>query len=254
MNTKNSKTRFSDRVGDYIKYRPSYPREIINTLQSECGLHSASIVADVGSGTGILSQLFLDQGYTVIGVEPNRDMRQAAEAQLQQFHRFLSVDGSAENTTLDSNSVDFIVAGQAFHWFNNQATKNEFKRILRDIGTVALIWNERETDTTEFLKGYEALLIKYGTDYTAINHKNIEKSSIDAFFSPATCLLARFPNRQVFDLDGLIGRALSSSYVPNRGQANHEAIMQGLRDLFAQTNQEQSVSFDYITTMYYGCL
>src|SRR5688500_2394147 len=155
--------RFTSRVEYYAKYRPGYPTEVIELLRSECGLTPASIVADVGSGTGIFSEMLLKNGNTVIGVEPNAAMRGAAENLLRGYLKFQSVNGSAEATTLANASVNLITAGQAFHWFDAAAARDEFVRIIQPRGFVVLIWNDRSLDSTAFLRGYETLLREYGT-------------------------------------------------------------------------------------------
>src|SRR5262245_47734188 len=174
--------RFSSRVENYIKYRPGYPSGIIEALRSECGLTSGSIVADVGSGTGILTEMFLRNGNLVYGIEPNREMRDAAERLLKGYPRFHSVAAQAEETTLDDASVDFISAGQAFHWFDREKARTEFARILKPQGWVALIWNERVTTTTPFLVAYEQLLKDYSTDYEQVDHRRIDEDVIRDFF------------------------------------------------------------------------
>ncbi|HEU5014136.1 MAG TPA: class I SAM-dependent methyltransferase, partial [Roseiflexaceae bacterium] len=209
-----STQRFSSRVENYVKYRPSYPQEIIAALQQACGLTSDSIVADVGSGTGIFAELLLRNGNTVYGIEPNQAMRAAGEQLLQHFPRFHSVNGTAEATTLPAQSVDFITAGQAFHWFDPDRARREFARILRPGGWVALIWNERRSDSTPFLRDYEQLLRTYGTDYEASKHTNFDAELIRAFFAPNPMFMQTFENQQRFDYDGLRGRLLSSSYTP----------------------------------------
>ena len=175
--------RFSSRVDNYIKYRPGYPSAVIDTLASECGLTEQLIVADVGSGTGILSELFLKHGNPVFGVEPNREMREAGERRLKQYPNFTSVNGTAEATTLPDRSMDFITAGQAFHWFDRIQTRKEFTRILKGGGWVALIWNDRHIDTSPFLCAYEELLHRYGTDCEALTHRNVDAAAIAAFFT-----------------------------------------------------------------------
>ena len=177
--------RFSDRVENYVKFRPGYPAELVTTLQSVVGLNPDSIVADIGSGTGILSELFLKNGNPVLGVEPNLEMREAAESLLAPYPRFMSIGSTAEATGLAPGSVDLIVAGQAFHWFDQTSTKAEFQRILRpEGGWVALIWNERQTDASPFLAAYEALLKTHGTDYEEVNHTRINAEMLSAFFHP----------------------------------------------------------------------
>jgi len=162
-----AKQRFSSRVADYVRYRPGYPFELITLLRAECGLRPGHVIADLGSGTGFLSELFLKNGNRVYGVEPNEAMRQAGEEYLASHDGFVSLNGSAEATTLDNSSVDFITAGQAFHWFEADAARREFRRILKPTGWIVVLWNERQMDTP-FASAYEDLLVKYGTDYTRV--------------------------------------------------------------------------------------
>ncbi len=150
-----SKERFSNRVEDYVRYRPGYPRAVLDLLREECGFAPESVVADIGSGTGILTQMLLENGNVVYGVEPNAEMRAAGESLLQRYARFRSVAGSAEATTLPDASVDFVFVGQAFHWFEPKAARAEFERVLKPRGWVAVIWNERKKDATAFLREYE---------------------------------------------------------------------------------------------------
>ncbi len=153
-------------------------------LESNAGLAPTATLADVGSGTGISAKLFLDNGNTVYGVEPNRDMRAAAEKFLHGNARFHSVDGSAEQTTLSDRSVDFIVAGQAFHWFDQPKARQEFARILKPGGWVMLMWNSRHIGTTPFLCDYEGLLREFAIDYTQVDHKRVDDVGDQAVFRP----------------------------------------------------------------------
>ncbi len=212
-----STERFSSRVENYIKYRHHYPPEVIALLQEKCGLSHASVIADIGSGTGISSELFLKQGCLVVGIEPNREMRKAGEKLLHDFPKFKSMEGVAESTGLESQSVDFAIAGQAFHWFQREKARQEFQKILKPNGWVVLIWNDRQTDSTPFLKSYEELLLKHATDYTEVNHKRIDDPVIAPFFAPNNFQKVVFENEQRFDYEGLKGRLLSSSYVPENG-------------------------------------
>src|SRR4051812_34197437 len=144
-----STTRFSSRVNAYMRTRPDYPAEILDTLKQDCGLTESSVIADIGSGTGILSRMFLSNGNTVYGVEPNREMREAGEKLLSPaYPQYQSIAATAETTSLPNASVDFVTAGQAFHWFDRGKCRVEFARILRPHGWVALVWNERLTDST----------------------------------------------------------------------------------------------------------
>jgi ubiquinone/menaquinone biosynthesis C-methylase UbiE len=165
--------RFSDRVEDYIKYRPNYPPDLVDALEKAMSLHGAEIIADIGSGTGISSLPFLTSGYKVLGVEPNKEMREAAEEQLQSFTNFTSIDGQAEKTNLPDNSVDVIVCGQAFHWFDRQKSKVEFNRVLAEKGNVVLVWNERGINS-DFMQQYEKILFDHIEEYKILNHRNID--------------------------------------------------------------------------------
>jgi SAM-dependent methyltransferase len=243
--------RFSSRVENYIKYRPTYPIEVIQLLENECGLTPQSVIADLGSGTGKLAEVFLQQGYAIIGVEPNAAMRAAAEKLLDNYENFSSVNGTAEDTTLAESSLDLIIAGQAFHWFDPAKTKVEAARILKTNGWIALIWNDRKLATTPFLQDYEALLLKYGTDYKEVRHDRAE-SAIDEFFSPSKPKLAIFHNEQIFDHDGLRGRVLSSSYTPEPDHPDFPAMMLDLKSVFEKHQQNGRVVFDYDTKVFYG--
>jgi SAM-dependent methyltransferase len=251
----NATTRFSDRVSDYIKYRPQYPVEVIDLLAARCGLTPESVIADVGSGTGILTKLLLDNGNPVIGVEPNKDMREAGETYLADYARFTSIDGTAEATRLPSHAMDFVIAGQAFHWFDQPRARAEFRRILKAdeaAGWCVLMWNDRRTDSTPFLRDYEALLQDFGTDYNEINHKNVQDASVFQAFFGGDFFDASFENTQRFDLDGLMGRLNSSSYVPNKDHANYAPMAARAREIFAAHAAHNRVAFEYDTRMYFG--
>jgi SAM-dependent methyltransferase len=246
--------RFSSRVENYVKYRPGYPNEVIETLRNECGLTADSIVADVGSGTGILTEMFLRNGNAVYGIEPNREMREAAERLLKDHPRFRSVAAQAEETTLDDDSVDFVAAGQAFHWFDREKTRREFARVLKPRGWVALIWNERVTTTTPFLVAYEQLLKDYSTDYEQVDHRRIDDDVIRDFFGSDDFRLKQFINVQVFDYEGVKGRLLSSSYAPEEDHPNYGPMLAELERIFQTYQDEGRVVFEYVTQMYYGQL
>ena len=249
----NSVTRFSSRAEAYAKYRPGYPPGVVEILKSECGLTTNSVVADVGSGTGILTELLLKNGNRVYGIEPNEAMRVFAEETLKNYQLFESVDGSAEATTLSDNSVDIVVAAQAFHWFDREKTKHEFRRILKRNGWVALIWNERRLDSTPFLRAYEDLLLKYGTDYHEVRHENVAVKLAE-FFAPHEFKLVNLDNFQHFDLTAFQGRVASASYTPEPGHPNFEAMAAGLLRIFDEHNREGTVTFEYDTRIYYGHL
>ncbi|HEY4328573.1 MAG TPA: class I SAM-dependent methyltransferase [Phycisphaerae bacterium] len=245
--------RFSSRVADYVRYRPAYPAEIIGALRGAGVLRPGSEVADVGSGTGLLSRLFLAAGYAVRGIEPNPDMRRAGEEQLREFAQFTSIDGTAEATTLAKKSVDVVTAGQAFHWFDREKTKLEFQRILQaDSRWVVLVWNERRVGATAFLEAYEELLREFSTDYAAVDHRQMTPEILAAFYAPGSCQMKSFGNQQIFDLAGVRGRLLSSSYAPGPGHPRHEAMVGELARIFEKHQENGRVVFEYDTEVYFG--
>lgn len=246
--------RFSNRVEDYIRYRPNYPRALVTLLEDECGMTDASVIADVGSGTGILSELFLRNGNRVYGVEPNREMREAGERLLSAYENFVSVEGRAEGTTLEDASVDFVTAGQAFHWFDPAAARREFVRVLKDGGWAVLVWNSRRTEGTPLLAEYERLLLEYGTDYKEVSSKWAEAESIAALFGPSKFRETMFDNEQVVDFDGLKGRLTSASYAPVPGHPNHEPMMRELAAIFERHQRDGRVRIVYDTKVFYGRL
>ena len=243
--------RFSDRVENYIKYRPGYPPQILSLLQSHANLNSNSVVADIGSGTGISTEFLLAIGCKVLAVEPNLEMRSAAERLLSHQPNFMSINGIASATTLDDASVDLIVAAQAFHWFNQTETRAEFSRILKPQGQIALIWNERKLDGSEFLKAYETLLLKHGTDYASIRHENVDTVALTEFFhGPFT--EHSFANSQRFDFAGLKGRLLSCSYAPAIHHPGHAAMITELENIYQKHAVDDCVTFEYRTVVYLG--
>jgi SAM-dependent methyltransferase len=246
-----STERFSDRVENYIRYRPGYPPEIVPLLIQQASLSPASLIADIGSGTGISAEMFLRAGYQVIGVEPNQAMRDAAESLLRSYPAFTSVNGTASATTLESQSVDLIIAAQAFHWFAGKNTRDEFTRILKPGGHISLIWNVRQVDTTPFLRDYEALLLRFGTDYDTVRHETIDARVLGEFFA-GTYSVHTFANQQVFDHESLRGRLLSSSYAPGPDHPDHAAMLAELRRIFDLHQRDGVVVIHYVTEVYFG--
>jgi SAM-dependent methyltransferase len=252
MKTMDPTTRFSNRVENYIRYRPRYPEEVIRILEKEFGLTDESVIADIGSGTGISSELFLHNGNVVFAVEPNAEMRHAAERQFGSDPRFFSIAGTAEESTLEPASVHFVVAGQAFHWFDQQKEREEFARILKPEGRVVLIWNDRQIDSTPFLQEYEQLLKRYGTDYQQVDHKRIDANVLATFFAGGEYVERTVPNEQLFQYDGLEGRLFSSSYTPSEGEPGYQPMKTTLRQIFERYNENGFIRFVYDTRVFVG--
>ncbi len=253
MSAREPASRFSNRVHDYVRYRPSYPAGVVECLVREFGLRTGHRVADVGAGSGIFTELLLKNGNTVHAVEPNREMRRAAQAALATFPGFVSVSGSAEATTLPDASVDWVTAAQAFHWFDVPKARDEARRILRPPGYVALVWNNRLEEATPFLREYEAFLHEYAIDYAKVKHQNAEADGrIPQFFGSEAFEVRSFENGQVCDLDGLKGRTTSASYMPAADHPRHRAMVRALEDLFARHANEGTVKLGYETRMYVG--
>jgi len=249
----NNTTRFSNRVDDYVKYRPGYPADMLRFLQEHYNMDTTKRIADIGSGTGISSAYFLEAGYKVTGVEPNKEMRERSVTLLQQYPDFEAVDGTAEATTLPDAAADVIVSGQAFHWFDVVKAKAEFKRILQPGGLLVLFWNERLVQPG-FEKAYDDLIVKHAIDYVKVDHRRIDWDSIAAFYAPDTFELKEFPNHQDFDFEGLKGRLLSSSYMPQQGDEGYAAMIADLKQLYDAYQQQDTIKINYTTKVYVGRL
>lgn len=248
-------TVFGPLADDYASYRPGYPAEVIDELKRVCGLTPDWIVADIGSGTGNLTRLFLEAGNKVYGVEPNREMREAAERLLAAHLTFYSLDAPAENIPLDTQSVDLITVGQALHWFDVDKARAEFKRILRPGGWVAVLWNDRLGDATAFTKDYQNLTDSMDIEQPAMPCPvSPFHTGLDDIFGSATPHTASFPHTQLFDLEGLLGRARSSGYIPQLGAPNHANFTAQMTDLFNHHQRDGAVEFHYITRLYLGHL
>ncbi len=253
MPVKDATQRFSSRVENYVRYRPGYPPEVLELLKSECGLTPDSVIADIASGTGIFTRMLAKNGNRVFGVEPNDEMRRAGERLLESYSGFKSIAGTAEATTLPDHSVDIVTAAQAAHWFDREKARGEFIRILKPGGWLVLLWNERRTDSTPFLREYEHLLLAYGTDYREVRHERTTAEIAD-FFSPSPFRSSTLEMRQEVDYAGLEGRLLSSSYTPMHDNKNYEPMLRELRRIFDAHQDNGSVSLDYNTLVYYGRL
>jgi SAM-dependent methyltransferase len=242
--------RFTNRVENYVKYRPGYPKEMLELFRGEMGLTPSSVLADVGSGTGISARIFLENGNTVYGVEPNDAMRAAAEEFLKDYPNFRSIDGRSGATGLANGSVDLVIAAQAFHWFDLEPTREEFQRILRPGGFIALMWNERQLDSNAFLAEYEQFLLKHASDYRNVRHENTGEEELHEFFGGEFSSRA-FRNSQVFDFEGLKGRVVSSSYMPAEGDDGYPPMIAELHTLFAKHQERGKIEILYDTNVHY---
>jgi SAM-dependent methyltransferase len=253
MPVKDPTQRFSSRVANYVRYRPGYPSAVVDLLKKECGLTTGAVIADVASGTGIFTRMLLENGNRVFGVEPNAEMRKAGEQFLSAYPQFTSVEGTAEATGLTDCGVHFVTAAQAAHWFDREKARREFIRILKPGGSTVLLWNERRTESTPFLRDYEQLLVAYGTDYQNVRHERTTEE-IETFFAPSPFQVRTFDNRQEFDYPALEGRLLSSSYTPQSDDAGYASMLRELRRIFDTYRVNGRVTFEYTTSVYYGPL
>jgi len=243
--------RFSSRVGNYSRFRPSYPAEVSDILKQECAVTAESMIADVASGTGIFTRLLLENGNRVYGVEPNDAMRKAGEEYLAAYPKFSSVAGTAESTTLPGTSVDLVTAAQAAHWFDREKAITEFRRILKPEGYLVLLWNDRRTDSSAFARDYEHLLLEHGTDYAEVKRRD---AASQKFFGEIKHQKRVLPNFQEFDYAALEGRLLSSSYTPPSGHSSHEPMLRELRRIFEAHQRAGTVLMEYDTNLYFGQL
>lgn len=250
MLAQDSTQRFSSRVENYQRFRPDYPVEVLDLLRSECALAKEFEVADIAYGTGIFTRLLLENGNRVVGVEPNAEMRRAGEQFLAEYPLFTSVAATAEATTLPDHSVDMITAAQAAHWFDPQATRREFLRIIKPGGWIALLWNMRRVDSTPFARDYEQMLLKFATDYSEIRHDS--KEAVIAEILIPGYRERIFPWRLDCDYAGVEGRLLSSSYTPGPDDAGYQPMLCELRRIFDEHQINGQIPFDYDTRVYYG--
>jgi SAM-dependent methyltransferase len=249
-----STERFSTRVEAYREFRPRYPKEVVELLRRECGLTPEWVVADVAAGTGLLAEIFLDNGNRVIAVEPNAPMRAACEELRGRYPLLQCVDGLAEATGLPDRATDLVTVGQAMHWFDLVPTRAEFVRVLKPDGWCAVVYNHRWMGGDGFHDGYERLLVEYGGDYRAVQSKHMTDDTLAEFFAPGKMRSAVLPNYQDLTLEGLEGRVLSSSYMPQEGDAKYPAMMDAIAELFARYAKDGVVRMEYETAVGWGRL
>jgi SAM-dependent methyltransferase len=246
---------FGPLAEDYALYRPGYPSRVLDELVRVCGLKADWMIADIGSGTGRLAQLFLGAGYQVAGVEPSHEMRMAAERLLAGYPAFCSLDGTAEHIPLEDSAVDLITVGQALHWFDADKAREEFLRILRPGGWVLVIWNDRLSEATAFTQDYNSLTQSWAKVQQPLPCPMRPFSTgLDRLFSRITLHTAGFPHTQRFNLEGLLGRARSSGHIPQPGALGHAERSSSMIDLFNRHECAGEVEFHYVTKFYLGQL
>ncbi|MDR1536809.1 MAG: class I SAM-dependent methyltransferase [Clostridiales bacterium] len=250
MDATDSKERFSDRAKVYARHRPDYPDEAVRLIleSSEDGP-----AADIGSGTGKLTKMLLPSGRQIYAVEPNPMMRCEAEAELSKFPNFHSVCASAEETTLPDNFAALIVAAQAFHWFDKEKCKKEFRRISTSAGVAALIWNQADACASDFMRSYLDAADIYSGDYPKHHHDLTNLKQFELFFD------GNFTSRLLawsapINFEGLWGRALSSSYAPVEGHPHYEPLKASLEEIFSKHQKSGFVTYEYKTLVVLGKL
>jgi SAM-dependent methyltransferase len=239
-------------VQHYVRSRPSYPPEVIDILRRDCGLTPDSLVADIGSGTGLFTRLLLENGNRVWGVEPNENMRRAGEQYLAAYAKFVSLPGTAEATSLPNHCLALVTSAQAGHWFDRDKARAEFQRILKPGGYVALLWNERRMESP-FERDYENLIAQYGLDYDEVQQR-AKRVEGGGFFSASAFQLRTIPNHQDLDYPGLEGRLLSASYMPAEGHESFKSMLGELRRIFDIHERNGIVRLEYDTRVFFGKL
>jgi len=246
--------RFDERAADYNRFRPSYPVEMISFFTSELGLNPGDVLVDVGAGTGKLTHLLLENGNQVYAVEPNDQMRAIADALLFHYEGYRSIPGTAESTNIPDNTADFVFTAQAFHWFDVERIREEFRRILKGKSLVVLIWNVRNTHDSVFLKEYDIILRTFSSEYAARERNKIEHNKIERVYGPQGYETAYFPHSQTLSEEGLIGRVVSNTYTPSPGDGNFKELLAAVRALYDEFQENGKVQIDYTTNVIYGAV
>lgn len=244
--------RFSARAGAYARARPGYPDAAVAALTHALALAQGATIVDLGCGTGLSSEAFLRAGFRVIGVEPNEAMRRHAAQLTEQQPRFALVEGRAEATTLDAACADLVIAAQAFHWFDVEAARAEALRILRQPPLAALLWNDRRTQGSEFARGYEELLVRYGNNYLEVQRRHERADRVEHFFGNDRWRTISVAHNTVLDFDSLADRLNSASYAPPPSDSRYRPMMQSLRELFVATQRDAMVAMEFETRIHFG--
>jgi SAM-dependent methyltransferase len=243
---------FTGKASIYKKYRPDYPGEYIDYLAEYNSLGPQSVIADIGSGTGVLSRQLLDRGFQVFCVEPNDDMRSSAETELESYPGFTSINGTAENTGLAGKSADLITAAQAFHWFDKDMFKAECKRVLKEGANAALVWNSRDA-SSPFVKDNAVIMKRFCSLFNGFSGGiDDTPERFKTFFENGSYDHRVFRNDLQYDLDGFIGRTLSASYALNESSPGFKGFIAALTELFERYSKSGKVIMHNITQSYIG--
>lgn len=243
--------KFTGRASVYKKYRPNYPAEYIDYLAEHNSLGPQGVIADIGSGTGVLSRQLLDRGFRVLCVEPNDDMRRTAEAELRDYPGFTSVNGTAEHTGLPGGCADLITAAQAFHWFDKDLFKAECRRVLKTVN-VALVWNSRD-EGSPFVRENAEIMKRFCPQFYGFSGGvDDTPERFEAFFEKGSFDYRVFRNDLQYDLDGFIGRSLSASYAPGKSSPGYKGFIAALNELFGKYSKDGKVTMPNVTRSYTG--
>lgn len=235
--------RFTGRSEDYDRYRQRYPAgALLPFLRTWCQLSPEMLVADVGAGTGMLAEVFLQNGNSVVAIEPNREMRERCAHLVQRWPRLSVQNATAEATQCSDHSIDIVSAGRAFHWFDTERALTEFQRILKPQGWVVLVAAGRSKNTSEQAQAYEQLLIEYGTDYEYVRHGYRIHEDLDMLFRGGTVHRTELHDVQTLRWEELVGQTMSLSMVPRPGHAKHDGMMQALRQYFDRYSHNKTLS------------
>ncbi len=242
--------RFTGKGAHYAAARPAYAPEFLSWLAGR-GARSGAAVADIGAGTGKLTEALLALGCSVAAVEPNADMRAQADALLGGRSGYRSVAATAENTTLPAGSVDLVTAAQAFHWFDAEAFRQECRRILRSGGRVALVWNLRVA-SAPINAACEAVCRRHCAAFRGFTAGlNSGDARISAFFENG-CERRSFANDIVYTKEQFVRRQLSSSYAPPAGDPACAAFAAALAELFDRYAAGGLLTVPNVTEAYLG--
>ncbi|WP_407310091.1 class I SAM-dependent methyltransferase [Desulfosporosinus sp. SB140] len=248
----NSKEKFSNKVSDYVKYRPSYPKELIDYLINQVGFSQNTVIADIGAGTGKLTKLLADNVKFVYAVEPNDNMRSACNAYCKEYNNVAAIDGSAEDTGLHNHSIDFVTVAQAFHWFDRNKSRIEFQRILKPKGKVVLVWNSKVTENA-LIKENDEFFRRVCPDFKGFSGGiNIAPQAFADFFKHGLCEHRLFGNDSLLKLEEYVGGSLSSSYAPSESDENYEEFIAGLKRLFEKYSSNGKILLPNKTHVYIG--